>query len=86
MSADRRRGSRARSGRLPRRHSWNRSQSEGFGPIRQVGVAYSIGFPMILVGVVMLAVAYSEGALLYWIVGGGLMAGGLVAAASGRIT
>jgi hypothetical protein len=72
--------------RRPRRHSWNRSSSDGFGPIRQVGVAYSIGFPMVIVGVLMLAVAYSEGDLLYWLIGGGLMIGGLIAAASGRVT
>ncbi len=69
-----------------RRHSWNRSQSEGFGPIRQVGIAYSLGFPLMIVGVLMLAVAYSEASLLYWLIGGGLMLGGVIAASSGRIT
>jgi hypothetical protein len=75
------------SDRRVRRHSWNRSSSEGFGPIRQVGIAYSIGFPMMVVGVLLLAIASSsEGSTFLWILAGGLFAGGLVAAASGRIT
>jgi hypothetical protein len=69
-----------------RRHSWNRSQSEGFGPIRQVGLAYSVGFPLMVVGMFMLAIAYSAGETYLWILGGGLFAGGLLTAASGRIT
>jgi hypothetical protein len=69
-----------------RRHSWNRSQSEGFGPIRQVGVAYSIGFPLMVVGLLLLAMAYSEGETFLWILAGGLFVSGLIAAASGRIT
>ena len=72
--------------RPPRRHSWNRSQSEGFGPIRQVGVAYSIGLPMMIVGLFLLAIASSEGSTLMWIVAGGLLGGGFVVAASGHIT
>lgn len=69
-----------------RRHSWNRSQSEGFGPIRQVGLAYSVGFPLMVVGLFMLAIAYSAGDTYLWILAGGLFAGGLLTAASGRIT
>ncbi len=69
-----------------RRHSWNRSQSEGFGPIRQVGIAYSVGFPLMVVGLFMLAIAYSAGDTYLWILAGGLFAGGLLTAASGRIT
>ena len=69
-----------------RRHSWNRSQSEGFGPIRQVGVAYSIGFPLMVVGLLLLAMAYSAGETFLWILAGGLFVSGLIAAASGRIT
>ena len=69
-----------------RRHSWNRSQSESFGPIKQVGVAYSIGIPMMVVGLFLLAIASSDGSTLLWILAGGLLGGGLLAAASGRIT
>jgi hypothetical protein len=71
----------------PRRHSWNRSQSdEGFGPIRQVGVAYSIGIPMMVVGLFMLAIASSDGGTLFWVLAGVLLVGGVVASSSGRIT
>jgi hypothetical protein len=69
-----------------RRHSWNRSQSESFGSIRQVGLAYSIGFPLMVVGMFMLAIAYSAGETYLWVLAGGLFAGGLLTAASGRIT
>ena len=70
----------------PRRHSWNRSQSEGFGPIRQVGIATSLGFPLLAVGVLMLAIAFTAGEAVYWAVAAGLIVGGVLAAASGRIT
>jgi hypothetical protein len=69
-----------------RRHSWNRSQSEGFGPIRQIGLAYSIGFPLMVVGRFMIAIAYSAGGTYLWILAGGLFAAGLLTASSGRIT
>jgi hypothetical protein len=69
-----------------RRHSWNKSQSESFGPIRQIGVAYSIGFPLMVVGVLLGAIASSEGETYLWILAGGLFVGGIVAAGSGRIT
>ena len=68
-----------------RRRSWNRSQSEGFGPIRQVGLAYSVGFPLMVVGLLLLAIASSEGSTFLWILAGGLFGAGLLAAASGRI-
>jgi hypothetical protein len=69
-----------------RRHSWNKSQSESFGPIRQIGLAYSIGFPLMVVGVLLLAIASSESGAFLWILGGGLFAAGILAAGSGRIT
>ncbi len=69
-----------------RRHSWNRSQSESFGSIRQVGLAYSIGFPLMVVGVLLLAIASSEGSTFLWILGGGSFAAGILTAGSGRIT
>ncbi|MGH2981624.1 MAG: hypothetical protein ACRDKV_06245 [Solirubrobacterales bacterium] len=75
---DRRRG---------RRHSWNRSQSDsGFRPIKQVGYATSIGFPLLAVGIFMFAIAYSASETILWVVAVGLLVGGLLIAASGRIT
>jgi len=42
--------------RAPRRHSWNRSQSDtSFGPIKVVGVAIAIGLPLLVIGVFLLA-------------------------------
>lgn len=72
----------------PRRRSpWLRSQSEGFRPIKQVGVAFAVGMPLMTIGVILLAMAISTGgdsSLLWWL-GGGCLAGGLLAGASGSI-
>jgi hypothetical protein len=72
--------------RPPRRHSWNRSQSEGFGPIRQVGVAFSIGLPLMVVGLFLLAIASTVGTTFLWVLAGCLFAAGIIVAGSGRIT
>jgi hypothetical protein len=71
-----------------RRQSWMRSQSESFGPIRQVGVAVSIGLPLLAVGVLMLAllvISIVEVSTFLWILAAALVGAGLVAAAIGRV-
>ncbi len=69
-----------------RRSPWLGSASEGFRPIKQVGVAYSIGFPLMLTGLLILFVAYAaESGGWLWYLGGGMLALGLVLAASGRV-
>ena len=74
------------TGRPPRRHSWNRSQSDsGFRPIKQIGYATSIGFPLIVVGVFLFAIAYTAEETYLWVVAGATLVGGLVTAASSRI-
>ena len=83
------RGQRGRPGsRPPRRSSWNKSLSDSFGPIKQVGVAVAIGFPLFVVGVLMLAVLIVslvgiETSL--WLLAGTIAAAGFAAALSGRI-
>ena len=72
--------------RPPRRHNWNRSHTDGFGPIRQVGIAPSVGFPLMIVGVLMLAVATSSGGTLEWVSAIVLLVGGAILASSGRVT
>ena len=62
-----------------------RSQSDGFRSIKQVGIAGSIGFPLLAVGVLTLAMAFSSGSTALWVVTAVLLAGGLIAAVSGRI-
>jgi len=69
-----------------RRQSWNRSQSDGFRPIRQVGLAYSVGMPLMVVGVLLLAVAAAEGTTFFWALAAGMFIAGLLVAGSGRIT
>ena len=74
--------------RRPRRHSWNRSQSDSFGPIKQVGVAIAIGFPLLVIGVLMVVLLMTSvvgGTTTLWLLGGGLVLAGLIAAISGRI-
>jgi hypothetical protein len=68
-----------------RRHGWMRSQGDGFRPIRQVGVAASIGLPLMVVGIFFLAIAYSEGETWMWIAAGTSLIGGAVIASSGRV-
>ena len=62
--------------------------STGFGSIKQVSVGVSIGFPLLVVGVLMLALLViswvGTGTFLY-ILAGGLVLLGALTAASGRI-
>ena len=65
----------------------NRS-STGFGSIKQVSVGVSIGFPLLVVGVLMLAllvVSWVGTATFLFILAGGLVVAGVLAAASHRI-
>jgi hypothetical protein len=74
--------------RPPRRSSWLRSQSDSFGPIKQVGVAISIGFPLFVVGVIFLTillVSLVGGTTTLWLVAGGIALAGLILALSGKI-
>jgi uncharacterized membrane protein len=62
--------------------------STGFGSIKQVSVAVSIGFPLLVVGVLMLAllvVSWVGTATFLLILAGGLVGAGVLAAASHRI-
>ena len=74
-------------GDAPRKLSPQRS-STGFGGIKQVSVAVSIGFPLLVVGVLMLALLVASwvgAATLLFILAGGLVVAGVLAAASRRI-
>jgi hypothetical protein len=60
-------------------------RSSGFGPIKQVGVATSIGFPLLVIGVLtvmILIVSLVGTGTLLWILAGAVAALGLLAAAS----
>jgi hypothetical protein len=66
----------------------DREDAVSFGPIKQVGVSVSIGFPLLVVGVliVLLLVASWVGtATLLWILGACLVVAGLLAAISRRV-
>jgi hypothetical protein len=74
-------------GDAPRKLSPQKS-STGFGSIKQVSVAVSIGFPLLVVGVLMLAllvVSWVGTATFLLILAGGLVVAGALAAASRRI-
>ena len=63
-------------------------RSSGFKSVKQVGVAVSIGFPLVVIGVltlVVLLVTWVGTATALWIIAGAVLAIGLVSAASGRV-
>jgi hypothetical protein len=62
-----------------------RSRSDGFQPIRQVGVATSIGVPLIGVGLFLLIFAVSAGGTLLWILCVVLILAGVLTAASNKV-
>jgi hypothetical protein len=71
-----------------RRNSWNRSLSDSFGPIKQVGVSISIGFPIFVVGVLfvtILVVSLVGGSTALWLLAGGVLLVGLIASLSHRV-
>jgi hypothetical protein len=71
-----------------RRNSWNRSLSDSFGPIKQVGVSISIGFPLFVVGVLfvtILVISLVGGSTALWLVAGGILLVGLIASLSRRV-
>ena len=58
---------------------------DGFQPIRQVGVASSLGIPLIGIGVFMLIIAQAAGGILLWVVAGVLLVAGFATALSSKI-
>jgi len=65
-----------------------RKSSASFGPIKQVGVAVSIGFPLLVVGVLMLAlliISWVGTTTFLFILAGVLVAAGVLAGASRRV-
>ncbi len=65
--------------------SGRRRSPDGFRPIRQVGVASSLGIPLIGVGVLMLIIAQAAGGTLLWVVAGVLLAAGFVTGLSSKV-
>jgi hypothetical protein len=65
-----------------------REDALSFGPIKQVGVSVSIGFPLLVVGVLILMLLVASwigtGTLL-WILAAVVVAAGLLAAISRRV-
>jgi hypothetical protein len=62
-----------------------RRSAAGFGPIKQVGVAVSIGFPLLVIGVLtlmVLIVSWVGTDTFVWILAGLIVGIGLLAAAS----
>jgi hypothetical protein len=65
-----------------------RRSSASFGPIKQVGVAVSIGFPLLVIGVLTLAVlviSWVGTGTFLWILAGVVVATGVIAAASRQV-
>jgi hypothetical protein len=65
-----------------------RKSSASFGPIKQVSLAVSIGFPLLVIGVLMLAlliISWVGTATFLFILAAALVGIGVLAAASRRI-
>ena len=63
-------------------------RSSGFKSVKQVGVAVSIGFPLVVIGVLTLVVflvSWVGTTTALWIIAGAVLAIGLVSAASRRV-
>ena len=68
--------------------SRKKSGSTSFKPIKQVGVSVSIGFPLMVIGVLTLMVflvTWVGTATALWILAGVILAVGIVAAMSNRV-
>lgn len=62
--------------------------SSGFRSVKQVGVAVSIGFPLVVVGVLTLVIflmSWVGTATALWIIAGAVLAIGLISAVSHRV-
>jgi hypothetical protein len=62
-----------------------RQSPDGFRPIKQVGVASSLGIPLIGIGVLMLIIAQAAGGALLWVIAGVLLVAGFAAGLSSKI-
>jgi hypothetical protein len=62
-----------------------RRSPDGFRPIKQVGVASSLGIPLISIGVLMLIIAQAAGGTLLWVLAGVLLAAGFATALSSKV-
>ena len=65
-----------------------KSQSDSFDSIKQVGVAVAIGLPLLVIGVLFLAiltVSLVGASTALWLLAIALVVGGLLAALSGRV-
>jgi len=63
-------------------------RSSGFRSVKQVGVAVSIGFPLVVIGVLTLVVflmSWVGTATALWIMAGVILAIGLLGSLSGRV-
>ena len=63
-------------------------RSSGFKSVKQVGVAVSIGFPLVVIGVLTLVVflvSWVGTTTALWIIAAAVLAIGLVSAASRRV-
>lgn len=67
------------------KQSWMKSQSDGFRPIKGVGLAVAFGVPLMGMGVFVLFAAIAGGATFLWALAVALIVVGLVTASSGRV-
>jgi len=65
-------------GKGPKRHA------PDFGPGLNVSVPISVGLPLAVVGIALIAAAFASGSVVFWIAGGVALAAGVLLFASGK--
>ncbi len=68
----------------PSRESRPKRRAPDFGPGLNVSVPISFGLPLVVVGIGLVAAAFSSGSIVFWISGGIALAGGVLLFATGK--
>jgi hypothetical protein len=68
----------------PSRESRPKRRAPDFGPGLNVSVPISFGLPLVVVGIGLIAAAFSSGSIVFWIAGGISLAGGVLLFATGK--
>ncbi len=68
----------------PSRDRAPKRRAPDFGPGLNVSVPISFGLPVTVVGIALVAAAVTTGNLVFWIIGGVALVGGILLFASGK--
>jgi hypothetical protein len=68
----------------PSRDRAPKRRAPDFGPGLNVSVPISFGLPLVVVGIALIAAAVASGGIVFWIVGGVALGGGVLLFATGK--